>query len=270
MAGLTPRFLSFQVFRSFSVQKATVTLLLMSGLLHLLRGQLGENKNLRSGDCSLRILSVASDRKPNANRPEREEYGFYNWNVQGRISCQFGLVHDQVISYTWFLCFSGWFSYTHGPYFPVLLWQERSSNSIFPKPASCPVGKFTSFSLRPPGEDAPPLTGFAKYLPLLLNVGDCGLATAAVWFFLALLGSPQCVFSLRLQEQPLYIYKMSFEAGGRTETELTHMINLKLPFQCGMSWPFLFYWLKLVTWLTQYHRDWELCSSHGEKGEWVQ
>lgn len=270
MAGLTPRFLSFQVFRSFSVQKATVTLLLMSGLLHLLRGQLGENKNLRSGDCSLRILSVASDRKPNANRPEREEYGFYNWNVQGRISCQFGLVHDQVISHTWFLCFSGWFSYTRGPYFPVLLWQERSSNSIFPKPASCPVGKFTSFSLRPPGEDAPPLTGFAKYLPLI----KCWWLWVGHSCCVVLLGSSgiptMCLLTQAAGTAPIYIYKMSFEAGGRTETELTHMINLKLPFQCGMSWPFLFYWLKLVTWLTQYHRDWELCSSHGEKGEWVQ
>lgn len=169
----------------------------------------------------------------------------------------------------WLLYISGWLSYTAGPYFLALLWQERSSSSVFPKPASCPVEKFSSFSPRPPGEEKPHLTGFAEYFPLLLNVGDCGLATAAVWFFLVLLGSPGCVFSLRLQEQPLCIWDHFWGGGEEQETELTAMVSLRLPLRCGLSWPFLYYWPKSVTWLRQCLRGWEVCSAHGEKGEWV-
>ena len=85
----------------------------------------------------------------------------------------------------WLLCASGWFSYRSGSYFLTLWWQERSSNSISPLPAACPLGNIASVSPRHPGEDAPYFAGSAKYFPLVLNVGGHGLAIVSM----ALLGS---------------------------------------------------------------------------------
>lgn len=86
------------------------------------------------------------------------------------------------------------------------------------------MGNTACFSSRPPGEDAPYLTG-CKYFPLILNISGHGVAAKSK-VLLGPAGLPTMCLLIQAEEQPLGV-----EEEG---TELTHTVNLKLLLRCGM------------------------------------
>ena len=144
----------------------------------------------------------------------------------------------------WVLCGLVWFSYASGPYFLTLWWQERGSNSISSVPATCPMGNTACFSPRPPGEDAPYLTG-CRYFPLIWNISGHGVAATSM-VLLGPDGLPTMRRLIQADEQP--------PAAEEEGPELAHTVNLKLLLRCGMPRPLIFSWPKIFTWLKQYHR----------------
>lgn len=86
------------------------------------------------------------------------------------------------------------------------------------------MGNTACFSSRPPGGDAPYLTG-CKYFPLILSIGGHGVAAMSM-VLLGPAGLPTMCLLIQAEEQPL-----DAEEEG---TELTHTVNLKLLLRRGM------------------------------------